>query len=208
MNVRNPKSGLSQLEALIALAVMGLISVVLANAFSVTGQLLNRSFPRAEETSQFLARDTLRKWVSDMPLRHSGWINSAPVSGDGQELQLFTLVSDGLIWASEPAVISVRVQQGSLIAIARGVDREGQPATTKLLIDTEVSGFALNYLGSHPVDQPPRWHDSWKESHTTPELIKLEWVGGLGEVMPPLLLQPGLTEQSGRIGLAEVLPRE
>ena len=156
----------------------------------------------------FLARDTLRGWAADIPLRRAAWTGQPLFSGSSAELTFLTLISDERLRATEPASVSLYLENGELRAKASGYNQAGAPVSKELLLDENVLVFSLRYFGKSPQEEPARWYESWQEPLLLPDLIKAEWQTAEGSSPPPLILQPGLAQRESQMSLHSILPDE
>ncbi len=205
---RHPISGLSQLEVLIALAIMGLITVVLANALSFTGRLLQRTIPLSQQVEHALARDTLRRWAEDMPLSYRAEPGRLAVLGTQNSLTLRTLIHDGTFWGGAVSTVKLAALDGDLRVDVNGTeDQTGTPVERTLILATEVQNLSIQYFGIHDEEPRTGWHREWKVAVGLPDLIKIEWETKDGRPAPPLTLRPAKTDLDSYIELSDVLPK-
>lgn len=205
---RHPRTGLSQLEVLIALAIMGLIALVLANALSFTGKMLHRTVPMSRQVEQALARDTLRRWVEDMPLGYRAKPGRPALLGGPDSLTFQTLIHDGIFWGGAVSTVHVTAQDQVLRILVTGTAEQNGPKVERTLtLGTEVQELSIQYFGIHDEAPTAGWHREWQTAVGLPDLIKIEWEEEGDHPVPPLTLRPAKTDIDDYIELSGVLPK-
>lgn len=204
-------SGVTQLELLVSLVIMGMIAVLLANALNFNRQSLDRTRFLSDETEMILAHHTLRKWIEAMSLDYGGDTALEFFEGHEQRLWFRSVVADGSFSVGEVAefVLEISENEGnqSLDVRGRGQHPSGEEAheITRVLEDS-LSRLKIRYFGRRSSDAEPQWHDSWEDETYMPNLVKIEWETGNGVPVPPLTLQPGKVERQSTMSLSSLVP--
>lgn len=208
---RRRNSGVTQLELLISLAIMGMIAVLLANALNFNRQSLERSRFLSDETELVLARLTYRSWVEAIPLDYFGGTAREYFEGDARTLRLRSLVTDGSFRKDEVVELMLGTSEDggdqTLVVQARGQhpDREEDHSINRILVEN-LTQLKIRYYGRRSSEAEPRWYDSWSDDTYLPNLVKVEWETGDGDPVPPLTLQPGKIERQSTMSLSSLVP--
>lgn len=209
--IRRNNSGIMLLELMIALVVMGMIAVLLANALDFNRQSLDRARFLSDETKMLLSQYALRNWVEAMPLDNAGENTGELFKGDAQSMQFWTYVRDGTFQENTLTKFNLGVvsneEERSLIVQGTGihplneVEHEIERLLARNLFDLHIS-----YYGRISTEPEPQWHDIWSDEIYLPDLVKIEWEIGEGVPLPPLTLQPGKTVRQSKISLSSLVP--
>lgn len=208
---RSRKSGVTQLELLVSLAIMGMIAVLLANALNFNRQSLDRARFLSGETDMILAHHTLRDWIEAMPLDYAGGTALEFFEGAAQRLRFLSLVTNGSFREGEVAEFVLEVSEAGknrfLVVRGRGQhpSREEEHEITRVLAGS-LSKLEIRYYGRRASDTEPQWHDGWKDETYLPDIVKIEWETGDGEPVPPLTLQPSKVERQSTMSLSSLVP--
>lgn len=204
-------SGVTQLELLVSLAIMGMIAVLLANALNFNRQSLDRARFLSDETDMILVHHTLRGWIEAMPLDYAGGTAFEFFDGKAQRLRFRSVVADGSFSEGEVAEFvlegSENGENRSLVVRGRGQHpsrEEGHEITS--VLENSLSRLKIRYYGRRSSDAEPQWHDGWEDETYLPDLVKIEWETGDGEPVPPLTLQPGKVERQSTMSLSSLVP--
>ncbi|RYG90068.1 hypothetical protein EU803_15765 [Loktanella sp. IMCC34160] len=185
---RSPVAGITLLELLLALAVMGMIGVALASSYSTTGQVWRRLGSGGAEVDQALARADLWAAVEAMP-EVGPRLPIAEVFGAG---------TDGF-WMpdAEGAVTRIALQDGQLLMEAGGLLRA---------LRGDVGQLRIAYYGRKTVRSPEGWSNDWDGGTILPRLILIETWDSAGIAHPPLALRPALRVRQSVISASSPLP--
>ena len=178
---QNPQAGFTLLELLVAITLMGLLSVVLLGGLRFGARVWevsdrhNLGGNEIRRAQMRLRHDIERAWpffdTSDSArpqVRFEGgkdrldFLAPAPsdlASGGYVEVHLVTVERDGvlrLLMRTRPELAG-----------------EGQPVREEILL-SELSELKFSYFGADAVNGDPFWHESWKERTHLPALIRIE----------------------------------
>ncbi|MEX0301156.1 MAG: hypothetical protein AB3N24_01920 [Leisingera sp.] len=185
-----------------------MIAVLLANALNFSRRQLERTLPLSAETEFFLARDTLRHWAEEMPIKRGPSPTAPALQGTNSELSFETLVHDGEFWGGQPIAVTLRMEQNQLIAKASGfASIQLEPMNRTLVLSPNAQALSISYYGRNNNDPTPRWHPAWENGSSLPVLIKIEWEYKDGQPLPPLTLRPAHHDLNRSISLSDVIPK-
>lgn len=196
------QAGLTLVELLVALALLGLIVAAVGGALGVGlagGRALDQRVERLEETR--LAQAALRRLLEGArPVAWRDGRSTAVGFSGGRErldfiatlpgwpgrggLHLLRLARDG-----DRLVLLNRITAGE----APGFDFSENTATSLLM--EGVRSVRLSYFGARAADRAARWHDDWRDAATLPRLVRLDVERADGAVWPLLTVAPALSAQ-------------
>ena len=208
---RPSNSGISQLELMISLIIMGMIAVLLANALNFNRQSLSRSNIISNQTEMLLLQHSLRRWVEGMPLDYSGKTGRWLFEGDKHYLRFRTLVPDGSYQSGELTEFTLTVktieEHQSIILQGSGQHPTiNTPHTLQIALARNTSSLVISYFGRISSEPEKHWYESWSDEVYLPDLVKIEWEDSKGFPSPPLTLQPGKVERQRYMSLSSLVP--
>ena len=200
MKRRRGTRGLSQLELMISLAMMGLMATVLANVLNFNRLSIERSQRVAVNTEFELSRLNLRTWIESLSLTQVRLDEFVALSGDEQHFRLSSRTPNGAFSDQSPVVISLEtIAQASrtdLLAIGSGMhSTESEALEIRQVLGKDISRLVVHYYGRISSESQNRWHTRWSDDTFLPLLIKIEWDNADGRPAPPLTLEPAKTER-------------
>ncbi|WP_424831382.1 hypothetical protein [Ruegeria sp.] len=196
---------------MIALAIMGMIAVLLANALSFNRQTIERFHVLNSSTDEIYARRLLKQWIEQMPLSKRNGDNTFGLDGTRDSLTFGTLVDDGQFEAGWYTVFSVELQpqNGSSALVLRGLGR-GEPNDQQIelqwTIANAVEHLSFSYFGQTDSSPQKAWYTDWSSDYPLPDLVKLEWETETGVPSPPITLLPGKHNHQRFMSLSSLLP--
>lgn len=204
---RDRRAGVSLLETMIALAVMGMIAVVLSSGLSNSARVLISSTEVTRDIDRALARQHLRSWLERaMPIPFPGQ-NDAGFRGTGSDLN-FSFISDrGEFWAGDPVLVSLGADDtGAVILTAMGsADAMGTPAKRQVVLSDAKSTLTLRYFGRLNPEAPLSWLGAWQPEAGLPELVRIT-IANEQNGLPPLTINVGKLMRQREISLSSLVP--
>jgi general secretion pathway protein J len=190
------QSGFTLLEILVALVVLGVLVLGLAQGVRTGLTLWAAQTRRVSETAELdaVAR-VLRTLLSEIPAPSSvGATGSTAIKGGPDSLEFVGELPTGL-GNTRRANITIELRGGRLVMSWTPRRHElssvppAQPVVTELL--GRVDRLELAYWGAPETGQPPAWQPQWEGSEL-PELIRLRlaFVKGDRRRWPDLLASP------------------
>ena len=203
-------AGFSLLELLLAIAVLGMISVALVSVMG-TGR---RIWERTDETSvreTALARSRLRSLVESIPLPTDQ--GSVPIvfSGNPFEMTFLSFPPDSMFWAGQPMSIKVRKRESEAGVVLEFLETGLTHAERKSFqiirrFPLVFSQVDFSFFGSMPADGRRKWHMDWTNATLLPELIKIVLVDENGVTRPPLIIRPAILARQKVISISSPVP--
>jgi len=205
---RFTKSGITQLELLVSLAIMGITAVLLANAFNFNRQSLDRVHFLTKETEMNLAQHTLRELVGAIPKSVSDTAADILLTGDEKSLRFQSKTTEATSQLTKFALSISEKNGGNFLLVETMTQNASQNDMlgTTHMIAKDVSALKISYYGQRSSDAEPQWQRTWEDALYLPDLVKLEWKNDQGRPFPPLILQPGKQERQSTISRSSLVP--
>ncbi|MEX2644458.1 MAG: prepilin-type N-terminal cleavage/methylation domain-containing protein [Acetobacterales bacterium] len=199
------QAGLTLIELLVALALLGLIVGALGGALG-TGlagtRSLDRKVERLEEVR--LTQATLRRLLESA--RPVQWQEPGPSGGqvvgfDGARERL-DFVAMMPAWPAQGGLHLMRLalEDGRLLLLRRisageepGFDFDRLSERTVLM--EGVSALHLSFYGAETERRAARWHDDWQGATALPRLVRIDVERSDGGLWPLMTVAPALAQQ-------------
>jgi len=205
---RQSNSGVTQLELLVSLSVMGLVAILLANAMNFSRQALLRTDTALTAKDAHVMRSRLVQWAENMPLDYHGdtarslLLGTTTSLGFSASIDAYGLSPTQRSWIS----LATQAQENTLVMTLEGISASGeQPQTFSSVLAKNTTKFSLSYFGRLSTEPSSRWHDEWSDPVYLPNLVKIEWQTPSGPI-PPITFQPARKERQRLISLSSLLP--
>jgi general secretion pathway protein J len=175
--------GFTLVELLIALALTGLVALLLLDATRMAAQGTNRVAAQAERLEARRALDDLLRRQLSATIASPLLPNAAPLVGGPQKLEFLSLAED-----SGAGLYRVRLdlEDGGLV-LSRSAVAGGMPERT--LLAPRLTTFALAYFGAPPDGGDAKWQERWEATRALPSLVRVTLDLGDGMARPPLVVR-------------------
>lgn len=201
--------GISQLELLISLAIMGMIAVLAANAFSFAQKSEKNARSLSDEIQMMVNRETMKNRIEQIPIGASGDTDAYRFTGGHQTLQFKSRVKDNSFWVGALTDFQLALIDRNLVLTGQGIHpngKEAHSASRKLAAD--VIDLKITYYGRPSTENVEKWHRKWSDNTSLPTLVKLEWQTKNQQVSPPLTMVPGKADRKKFMSLFSLVPAE
>ena len=193
----NRASGFTLLELLVAIAILALLTTLLAGALNLGAREIAQRTGRTSQSDALAAAYRM--------FRHelAGARPIVPVNMTGNKI-VFDGRRDGVEFiAPAPRAVGSGGMQVVLIDFIGGklqarwqpfdgvIPVIGREAMTAVLIDG-LRQVRFRYFGTLAPSLDPAWHNSWRGQAGLPAVVQLELTFADGRVVPPLLATPRL----------------
>ena len=203
---RDPHAGMSLLEVMVALAVMALISLILASSLGSAARVFNRGSDFSDNVDHALNRQQLRDWIERASTRAFPGTEYVGLSGTSDNMVVEVLPVDGFFWAGAPMIATVSTTPDHQITVhAVGYATSDQSRTIDLSLSESEAGLEISYYGSLTPSTVPIWQDSWRAANGLPLLVKFT-ASNAAAGFPPLVIYPAKTYLQREISLSSLLP--
>lgn len=201
---RHITAGVTQLELMVSLILMGLIAIILANALDFNRQSLERTRLVNSEIQKLLNQQKVRARLEGIPLDYAGQTSPEFFEGRQNALRFRSFSENDLEITEFEIEAETTDKQTTLIVSAIALETERARQIDRILSEN-ISALRLSYYGRLSSDQEARWHNTWQDPIYLPDLIKVEWEED-GKPVPPLTIQPGKTERQRTMSLSSLVP--
>lgn len=207
---RSSEAGLTLLELLVSLALLGLLFTVLQGGFALGQRVWERATTRlaaridAVEAAQVFLRDRIARANPAY-----GRLAGGRVSFEGDQSRLtFDAPPPDAVGAGTYLRYTLAVGQEGELELLWKPDTHGSPLAplNRSSILPGVAGLELGYFGARGGDPEARWHDTWRQQPRPPDLvrIRLSFPPGDGRIWPDLLVTPWATVDAGCVWVPTV----
>jgi len=182
--------GFTLVELLVALALAGIVMVLLTDEL----RLASLGFERISHRSERLA---IRRDLEDLLREELGSAVAAPLiasespfTGGPSSMKFLSLADD-----SGPGIyrvdIGLQAQNGeqSLILTRRLVEPAAGRGPVRTTLAAHVRGFKAFYFGAPAPNAEPRWLDRWADVRYPPSLVRIFFDDGSGATNPPMTIR-------------------
>lgn len=170
--------GFTLLELLIALALMGLLSVLLYSAFNVGVRQWESAEMRFSRIETNLAgRRALQQLLGEAYPRYVSTPEgrgSVAFDGTAETLTFLSLLPAAL-GSGEFAEMTLAVKD-SYLALAWSLPDSDVQHQSRILGD-KMQAVEFAYFGRLSGEQVHTWHSTWKEQTHLPQLVRMRWSG-------------------------------
>lgn len=204
MTRRNPRSGITLLETMIALLIMAMTASLLASALGSGLRSFDRGARITVQIETAIARHDVRLW-----LEHA---LPAPVPGDPRPI--FHGTASQLEFLAQPTAGSFRPGQAAHLilghdgplAIAAGFGTDSDtPLQTSMRLAPEATTLRFSFWGQIALDQPPAWHDAWPAGQSLPEAVRITFSQTTPQIAP-IVIRPGKAILQSEMSLSSLVP--
>lgn len=192
--------GFTLLEVLLAVAVSGLIAVILLSAFRTGNQVLLRSTLRASERQSTIdGAVLLRSWISSaypLDVNRSPTFPLEPLIGSSSQIEMSTRVTPGqgqndlyrsrIMYASQNQEVLVEIQPDRF-------QIEEQLFSSSNIVSDNIASMDIAYLEPGSSASTPSWVNNWQGRSGLPQAIRIQFQSMSGEQVPDLFVRPLIT---------------
>jgi general secretion pathway protein J len=184
MTGRVHQGGFTLVELLIALALTGLVSLLILGGTRFAALGLDRVSDQAARLEARRSIDALlRRALSSAaaaPLRP----NEAALAGGPQSLSFLSLADDG---GAGLYRVDLDLEAAGLVLRRQRIGAVGNGA--RIVLTQSLRTFKIEYYGAPPGAGDPGWHESWERSRIPPRLVRITLDTGDGIARPPLVVR-------------------
>lgn len=207
--MRRSRLGLSYLEMMISLALLGIMAGLIAGTLDFGRRAWEQTDGLSLIAETALARADVRDWFSwatfrDHPAlprafegRPDGFDYAGAVARDGFDA-IDRMTAELAIAPSE------RGQNLTWRFAAQGAD--DAQIEIHVEVGSALRGVRVQYYGLRYLGEDPAWHDLWPRDARVPRLIKITAERSDGRAWPPLVIVPRKALVQRRISVSSPLP--
>jgi general secretion pathway protein J len=187
---RRRDAGFTLLEVVVALALAGLVSLILVEGMRLTTSGVERLSRRADrldarQTVAALLRQALEAAV---PIPEAG--GEPGFVGKAESLSFVTVADEGGPGLFRMALSVVATDNGRDVILSRRLAVPfAEPRLQRSVLARGVRQFAITYYGATTNNDDPAWHDTWEGLTALPQLVRIVIDNGDDEVRFPLVVR-------------------
>jgi general secretion pathway protein J len=190
-------SGFTLLELLVAMTLLGLLSIALFGALTFGVRSWERSETLTAQSNAVRQAQTLlsRTLGEAYPELLASDPTQQKIAFDGEAHSVRFLAPDPRMSGALDR-IEIGVRQGSDALESRAtLELAADARTTRTVILSGLSGFDISYYGKSAQDRDASWQDSWKDRASLPRLIRIRasFAQKRAAPWPDLLITPRIS---------------
>lgn len=178
--------GFTLVELLLALALTGLVALLLLSATRMAALGVNRVSAQAERLEARRNLEELLRRELSAAIASPLLPNAPPLVGGPDKLEFLSLAEDS---GAGLYRVSLAVDGRSLVLNRRRNGAAGDSAPERTVLAPRLASFAIAYFGAPAETAEPHWQESWEGSRTLPKLVRITIDTGDGIVRPPLVVR-------------------
>lgn len=190
MTHRARPPGFTLVEVLVALALVGIVSLLMLEGMRFAALGLGRLSDQA-------ARLDTRRGIETLLRRELGTVFAASLPpaapaliGGPQSLHFRTLAEDGGAGLYRvDLALEARGGDRALVLTRRRVGATGALNVQREVLAPQLRGLRIAYFGRAAPDAPPQWQERWDDERTPPLLVRIVLDTGDGLARPPLIVR-------------------
>lgn len=196
---RSSEDGFTLIEALIAVSLLSLLSVLVAGVlrFGISAWQGNQTIAQHIDEIQY-AQNFLRRALTNA---HPYFV----VVPGGKGYVEFNGATRSMAWLSDPPAsldragrlwlkieLEPQVQGSDLVVSTRTelAATTSTPANTVRSLISELDSADFSYFGLKQQNERARWHKEWTKQTSLPELIRIELKSADGRDWAPIFIRP------------------
>ena len=183
------ESGFTLIELVVALALAGLVSLILMHALGLSVRGLDRLSDRVERLDRRRALEALLRRALGSTAAIPVFEGQPAFVGQPDSLNFLSIAEEG-----GPGLYRIRLALDAQrpdrpLILTRQLVGSTAPRRADGILARNVKSFSLAYFGAATLDAKPAWHSTWQASSTPPSLVRLSLDEGDGVSRPPIVVR-------------------
>ncbi len=186
---RHSEAGFTLIELAVALALAGLVSLILMHGVGVSVRGVDRLSDRVAQLDQRRALEAMLRRALGSTAAFSAFEGQPAFVGQADSMSFLSIAEDG-----GPGLYRIRLAFDATrpdrpLILTRQLIGSTAPRRSEGILARNVHSFALAYFGAPTRDAKPAWQTSWHESSAPPSLVRLSLDDGGGASHPPIVVR-------------------
>lgn len=183
-------AGFTLVELLIALALTGIVSLLLVQGIGLAALGVDRLSRGAERLDESRGVDQVLRHILATAAVVPGSGTGTGFSGGAAQVSFLSLVAD-----SGPGLyrvdLAIELSGGErrLVLTRRPVASVAEPRPARSVLARGVRAFRIAYFGADTLGDEPAWHDRWDGLAYLPSLMRIELDTADAPARPPLIVR-------------------
>ncbi|HEX3535532.1 MAG TPA: prepilin-type N-terminal cleavage/methylation domain-containing protein [Stellaceae bacterium] len=188
--VRRRVAGFTLVELLVALALVGIVTLLLVQGIGLAALGFDRVSRGAERLDESRGVDqVLRRTLGSAAAVHGNGPGIG-FSGDAVRVSFLSLVADsGAGLYRVDIALDVSSGERRLVVTRRLAAPGGEPRAELSILARGVSRFRIAYFGVAALGEEPAWHDRWDGLGYLPNFMRIELDAAGAPARPPLIVR-------------------
>ncbi len=187
--VATRESGFTLIELVVALALAGLVSLILMHGVELSVRGVDRLSDRVERLDRHRALEAMLHRALGSTAAIPVFEGQPAFVGQPDSLIFLSIAEDG-----GPGLYRIRLALDAQrpdrpLILTRQLVGSVAPRRADGILAHNVSSFSLAYFGAATRDAKPAWQSSWQASSTPPSLVRLSLDDGDGLPHPPIVVR-------------------
>ena len=182
--------GFTLVELLIALALTGLVALLMLGGMQLAARSLDSIAGRAD-------RLEARRSIEDLLRREIAGAAASPLApdqpalvGTAQSVEFLTLAEDGGAGLYRVDLgIETDGARRMLVLKRRPSGASADFKAPRTVLVPALHDFRIAYFGRAAASDPPGWQERWNDSRLPPALVRIAIDAGDGVIRPPLVVR-------------------
>jgi prepilin-type N-terminal cleavage/methylation domain-containing protein len=182
------RSGFTLVEVLIALALTGIVVLLMLEGMRFATAGLERASDRADRLEARRSRAALLERALGAAVAPPLLLHTPALVGGPQSVRFLSLAEDGGVGLYR-VTLAVETRNGAraLVMTRRRVGALQAVATTRAVVVPRLEELHIAYFGRTAADGVPQWHDHWDGPLDLPTLVRVVIDGR--DAAPPLVVR-------------------
>jgi general secretion pathway protein J len=183
-------AGFTLVEMLVALALAGLVSLILLHGIGLAGRGLERLSQRAERLDERRSLDMLMRRALGAAVAIPVFDGEPGFVGQPTSLTFLSTVEDG-----GPGLYRIKLAldptrpQPAVTLTRRLAARSASPRSQESVLVRNVRGLTISYFGAASPTAAPGWRQDWTGMADLPQLVRIMLDIADGGEQPPIILR-------------------
>ena len=183
-------AGFTLVEVLVALALAGIISLLMLSGIGLAGQGLDRLVHRADQLEERRSLEILMRRALTAAVTGATATDQPAFIGQPTSLSFLSVIEDGGpgLYRFTLALDATRPKP-RLILTRRPAAKMDLPRTDGSVLVPDVRSFVIGYFGAASPAAEPAWHRHWQGITNLPALVRILLDTGDGEAQPAIMVR-------------------
>jgi general secretion pathway protein J len=183
------EAGFTLIEIVVALALAGLVSLILMHGVGLTVRGVDRLSDRVERLDQRRALEALLRRSLELTAAIPVFEGRPAFVGQPDSLSFLSIAEDG-----GPGLYRIKLALDAQLPdrplmLTRQLVGSTAPRRADGVLAHHVRRLALAYFGAPTPGVKSAWHSSWHEASAPPDLVRLSLDDGDGGSRPPIVVR-------------------
>jgi general secretion pathway protein J len=182
-------SGFTLIELVVALALAGLVSLILMHGVGLSVHGVDRLSDRVERLDRWRALEALLRGALGSTAAIPVFEGQPGFVGKADSLSFLSIAEDGGPGLYRIGLALDAQRPDRPLILTRQLVGGAAPRRTEGILARNVSSFSLAYFGAATSDAKPAWQSRWQASSIPPSLVRLSLDDGDGLPHPPIVVR-------------------